>query len=322
MIRIGVTLGDPSGIGPEIVIKAISKIHRKDLALTLIGNEDNLIDVAKLSGIDLSVLDRVNIVDIPGERIEFGKISKESGRISMKSIEYATKMALDGEIDAIATAPINKEAIILAGSKYVDHTTMFAGLTGSKKVLTIFEARKLRIIFMTKHISLLEACRSITMDLVYEYIMHSDWVLRSLGIEKGKIAVAALNPHAGDNGLFGREEIDIIAPAIKKAQEKVNVFGPYPADSVFYQATLGKYDIVLSLYHDQGHIASKMYDFYRTVSLNLGLPFLRTSVDHGTAFDIAGKGIASEISMMEAIKKAAVYALPYKKFLRSENNMK
>ncbi len=290
--------------------------------MTLIGNKDNLIEVAKLSGMDLSVLDRVDLVNIPGNGIEFGKLSEGSGRISLASIEYATKLALDGEIDAIATAPINKEAIILAGSRYVDHTTMFASLTGSKKVTTVFEVKKLRIIFMTKHMSLVKACCSITRDLVYDYIMRSDWALRALGIEKGRIAVAALNPHAGENGLFGREEIDIIAPAVQKAQESVNVSGPYPADSVFHQAVLGNYDIVLSLYHDQGHIAAKMYDFERTVSMNLGLPFLRTSVDHGTAFDIAGKGVASEVSMMEAIEKAANYALQYKKFVYYEGSMR
>ncbi len=318
MVRIGVTLGDPSGIGPEIVLKAVEKISRDDLEITLIGNRDNIEEVAKILGINRGIFDNVNIVDIPGEGIEFGKIQKVSGSISLRSIEAATRMAMQGEIDGIATAPINKEAILLAGSKYIDHTTMFAGLTGSESVTTVFEVKKLRILFMTKHVSLIDACKSITGELVYDYILRSDWALRSLGIKDGRIAVAALNPHAGEHGLFGREEMDIIAPALRKAQSLVNVNGPYPADSVFYQAANGKYDMVLSLYHDQGHIAAKMYDFERTVSMNPGLPFLRTSVDHGTAFDIAGKGIASEISMIEAIEKAASYSIPYRRFMESE----
>jgi 4-hydroxythreonine-4-phosphate dehydrogenase len=319
MIRIGITLGDPSGIGPEIALKALNRISRKNLKITLIGNRDNMFDIAKLSGISTSVLDNVNIVDIPGSGIEFGMVRKTSGHIAVSSIEAATKMALDGEIDAIVTAPINKEAIKLAGSKYIDHTTMLAGLTASSNVTTVFEVRKLRIIFVTKHMSLIDACRSINQNLIFDYIMYSDWALRSLGMKNGRIAVAALNPHGGENGLFGREEIYSIIPAVERASKMVNVSGPYPADSVFHQAALGKYDIVLSLYHDQGHIAAKMYDFDRTVSMNLGLPFLRTSVDHGTAFDIAGRGIAEEISMVEAIKKAKKYALPYKKFVSAEN---
>jgi len=320
MISIGVTLGDPSGIGPEIVLKSLSKIRRGDVRITLIGNRDNMIEVAKLSGLDSSIIDSVDVVDIPGAGIQFGKIQKASGQVALSSIVVATKMALNGEIDAMATAPINKEAIILAGSKYIDHTTMLAGLTGSHHVTTLFEVRKLRILFMTKHMSLMDAIHSISEEIVFDYIMRSDWALRSLGIKNGKIAVAALNPHGGENGLLGREELEIISPAVKRAQEKVNVSGPYPADSVFHQATLGRYDIVLSLYHDQGHIAAKMYNFNRTVSMNLGLPFLRTSVDHGTAFDIAGMGIADEVSMIEAIEKAVAYALPYRKFLSTDNN--
>ncbi len=321
MIKVGVTLGDPSGIGPEIVIKALKKLRKSGLRITLIGNRENMFDIAKLIGANQSILESVDIVDIPGEGIELGKVQKISGRIALASIETATRMALAGEVEAIATAPINKRAIILAGSKYVDHTSMLGGFTGSKSVITVFEVRKLRILFITKHLSLIEACQSITEGLIYDTILRADWALRSLGIEDGRIAVAALNPHGGENGLFGREELDIIAPAVRQASEKVNVSGPYPADSIFHYSSLGKYDIVLSLYHDQGHIAAKTYDFDRTVSMNLGLPFLRTSVDHGTAFDIAGKGIASEVNMIEALEKAEHYAFSYRKFVESGNAM-
>ncbi len=317
MNRIGVTLGDPSGIGPEIVLKAVNNMKvGDDVSITLIGNQENAERVLDITGIDRTVLDHADFVDIPGDGIEFGKVQTVSGKIALKSIEMATTMALNGELDAIATAPINKEAIIAAGSEYIDHTTMFAGLTKSENVTTVFEVEKLRILFLTKHQSLMDACRSISEKLVYDYILRSDWALNSLGVKNGRIAVAALNPHGGENGLFGREEIDIIAPAVQRASKEVNVVGPYPADSVFHWAASGKFDIVLSLYHDQGHIAAKMYDFDRTVSMNLGLPFLRTSVDHGTAFDIAGKGIAGEVSMIEAIQKAIDYAHLYREFIR------
>lgn len=316
MVKIGVTLGDPSGIGPEIVAKSLKSVLRTDARITLIGNRENFEEIARISRIERETFEKVDFVDIPNSGIIFGRVQRVSGEIAVKSIETATKMALSDELDGISTAPINKEAILLAGSKYIDHTIMLAGLTHSSSVTTVFEVNKLRILFLTKHVSLIDACKSIKEESVYDYILLSDQALQSLGIKNGKIAVAALNPHAGENGLFGREEIDEIAPAIKRAQKLLNVSGPFPADSVFNQAAKGRFDIVLSLYHDQGHIAAKMYDFDRTVSMNLGLPFLRTSVDHGTAFDIAGKGIANEVSMIEAIKKALQYSIPYKTFVR------
>ncbi len=202
----------------------------------------------------------------------------------------------------------------MAGSKHIDHTTLLQDLTKSSKSITIFEVRKLRIYFLTRHIPFSKVASEIRKDNVIRGILEADLSLKLLGISNGKIAVAALNPHAGEDGLLGREEIDEIRPAIEEVKAKygIDVHGPFPADSVFYIAAKGNYDIVVSLYHDQGHIAAKMYDFRRTVSLTLGLPFLRTSVDHGTAFDIAGKGIADETSMVEAIKKAIKYAIKYK----------
>jgi 4-phospho-D-threonate 3-dehydrogenase / 4-phospho-D-erythronate 3-dehydrogenase len=307
---IGVTLGDPAGVGPEIVAKSLPSLKRKELVL--IGNEENFLRVLSDLNLDERKTSGYRFVDIPGGEVTPGSVQKAAGQIAVRSIEKAVELALKGEVESIATAPINKEAIIMAGSKYIDHTTMLTGLTGSRENFTVFETDALRIFFMTKHVSLREACSQITRRRVYAAIFEADGCLALLGVGRRKIAVAALNPHAGDGGLFGREEIETISPAIRRAQKKLDVTGPYPADSVFHRASEGAFDIVIALYHDQGHIAAKMLDFHRTVSLNLGLPFLRTSVDHGTAFDIAGKGVANPVSMVEAVKKAATYGKSYK----------
>jgi len=186
---------------------------------------------------------------------------------------------------------------------------MYADLTGAREEMTMFAIGALKIFFLTRHVALIEACRQIKQDLVLAGIEESMRALHQLGLDKAHLAVAGLNPHAGDDGLFGREEIDQIAPAAREACRRgMRVTGPEPADSVFHFAKLGRFDAVLSLYHDQGHIASKMIDFERTVSVTLGLPIMRTSVDHGTAFDIAGTGKASAVSLIEALRVGAQYA--------------
>lgn len=309
--RIGITLGDPAGIGYEITAKALRRYRDKG-RFTLIGNAEHFRSVLGIIGSNMDEFSSVNFVDIDGGSVDFGRVQKEAGRISYESVVRGIELAMNGEIDSLVTAPINKEAWQQAGSKFIDHTTMLQVLTGSGDVGTVFEVKKLRIIFMTKHISLIEACRQVTRENVKKGIAMADQALKMLRFENGKIAVAALNPHGGEGGLFGREEIDEIIPAVNDMKKIYNVYGPFPADSVFYQASLGSWDIVLSLYHDQGHIAAKTYDFRRTVSLNIGLPFLRTTVDHGTAFDIAGKGIADETSMLESIKKAIKYSSRYR----------
>jgi 4-hydroxythreonine-4-phosphate dehydrogenase len=306
---IGVTLGDPAGVGPEIVAKSIGSVKKEEVIL--IGNKANFLRVISDLRLDVDP-DSCEFVDIPGGDVQYGRIQKAAGEIAVKSIEKAVELAKANRIDSMATAPINKEAILMAGSKYIDHTTMLSGLTGAKENHTVFEVGALRIFFMTKHVSLMKACSQITESLVYSSILEADDCLRLLGVKRRRIAVAGLNPHSGDGGLFGREEIEQISPAIVRAKESHEVFGPYPADSVFHRAAEGAFDIVIALYHDQGHIAAKMLDFHRTVSLNIGLPFLRTSVDHGTAFDIAGKGLANPLSMVEAIKKASDYGKSYR----------
>ncbi|MBC7239456.1 MAG: 4-hydroxythreonine-4-phosphate dehydrogenase PdxA, partial [Chloroflexi bacterium] len=231
------------------------------------------------------------------------KISVKAGRASAKYIEKAVELASLREVDAIATAPINKEAWKLADVPHIGHTEMLGDLTGVRDPLTMFQVKDLRIFFLTRHVSLRKACDMVKKERVLDYIERCTKALKALGIENPRLAVAALNPHGGEHGLFGDEEMKEIEPAVKEAQKRgFNAYGPLPADSVFWACLSGKYDAVLSLYHDQGHIAAKTLDFHRTVSITLGLPFLRTSVDHGTAMDIAGQGIANPISMIEAIK--------------------
>ncbi|HWR62299.1 MAG TPA: 4-hydroxythreonine-4-phosphate dehydrogenase PdxA, partial [Clostridia bacterium] len=259
-------------------------------------------------------LDLVDLKNVDIDKLEIGKIQAMSGKAAFEYINMAARLALHKSIDAIATAPINKESLKAASVPYIGHTEILEGLTKTKNPLTMFQVRDLRVFFLSRHVALKKACELVTEGSLFEFILRCKAALEVLGVYNPKIAVAGLNPHSGEHGLFGYEEVDEIEPAIKKAGDAgVDVVGPVPADSVFYLGLKGKYDAVLSLYHDQGHIATKMVDFERTISITNNLPFLRTSVDHGTAFDIAGKGIAGEVSMLEAIRLAALYAPAFEK---------
>lgn len=312
--NIGVTLGDPAGIGPEVAAKALLSGRFPLEHITLIGNKESFMETVTSLHLDARRISSIPFVNIDAEEIRSGRPGRESGAVALRTIETAVSLALEGRFDGICTGPISKEAVKLAGSRFIDHTTLLGHLTASEEVVTVFEVKRLRILFMTKHLPLRSALELITQDNVANSIRLADMSLRHLGQERRRIAVASLNPHGGENGLLGDEEIREIAPAVKRMQKEYDVQGPFPADSVFYHASRGRFDIVVSLYHDQGHIAAKTYDFARTVSMNIGLPFLRTSVDHGTAFDIAGKGIADETSMREAIKCCQRYASRYKRF--------
>jgi len=318
---IGITIGDPAGIGPEIVVKALSKPEIYEVCRSVvIGDLKLLQQVSNSLGAKASfktithprdaknrvgMIDVIDLKNVNMMSLQIGKISKHGGKASLEYIERAVKYALDGEIGAIVTAPINKESIRLAGSPYIGHTELIAALSGSDEPLTMFWVRGVRIFFLTRHLPLRKAVEAVKKEKIVETIITIDRLFRKIGFKKPRIVVAALNPHASDGGLIGDEEEKEIIPAIKELQEKgIDAIGPVPADSVFHQAFMSKYDAILSLYHDQGHIAAKIADFYGTVSVTLGLPFIRTSVDHGTAFDIAGKGIAESKSMEEAIKAA------------------
>lgn len=314
--RIGITLGDPAGIGPEIAAKALSSGTFNLERFVVFGDRRGFVSTAQENNIDSTKFSSLEFVDISSEHTSPGGLSAESGRVALESIEAAVVRAMEGSLDGICTAPISKEAIALAGSRNIDHTTMLQELTSSKDVTTVFETGNLRIIFLSKHIPLRKAVDEVTRENVRRFIALADTALRCLGSVRRRIAVSALNPHAGENGLLGDEEIKEIGPAVEDMKAEFDVHGPVPADSVFHKAAAGEFDIVLSMYHDQGHIAAKTLDFRKTVSMNIGLPFLRTSVDHGTAFDIAGKGVADETSMIEAIDKCLRYSPGYKERIR------
>jgi len=319
---IGVTMGDPAGIGPEISIKALSKFGLYDLCKPIIIGDLGILEKTR-EKLDLNV--QFRIVNSPSESIgkagiievidlknidlnsfRSGKASAEGGRASIEYIEKAAYLALHGEINAVTTCPINKQAISMAGSPYIGHTEMLAALCDVKDPLVMFWVRGVRIFFLTRHIPLSRAIQAVKKDRIIKVVTRIVSELRRLGLNKPTIAVAALNPHASDRGLIGDEEEKEILPAVEELKSKgFNVVGPVPADSIFHKAFEGRYDAVLSLYHDQGHIAAKTADFFGTVSVTLGLPFIRTSVDHGTAYDIVGKGIANSKSLEEAIKVAA-----------------
>ncbi|MGF1613774.1 MAG: 4-hydroxythreonine-4-phosphate dehydrogenase PdxA [Gammaproteobacteria bacterium] len=325
--KIAIPVGDPAGIGPEIVVKALNEPTLYEICRPLVIGDYGVVEMAlRTSGLDARVaqttspeegryqigtLDLYAVHSADVGTMAMGKPQAACGKAAFAYIERAVALAVARQVDAIATAPINKESLKAAGVPYIGHTEMLAELTATADPLTLFEVRGLRVFFLTRHVALRDACELITRDRVLDYILRGTTALKRLGVTEGTMAVAGVNPHAGEHGLFGREECDHIEPAVREAQSiGIDVVGPIPADSVFHFALEGRYTSVLSMYHDQGHVACKTLDFERTIAITNGLPFLRTSVDHGTAFDIAGQGVASPVSMVEAIRLAAKYA-PY-----------
>ena len=328
---IAVPMGDPAGIGPEIVLKAAMSPEVAESSCFLVVGSGKILRRActfpNMPSVRINVIENpeegeyqagiLNVIDLdnidPGD-YETGTVSAACGRAAYEYIERSIRLAMDGEADAVSTTPINKESLHAAGVPYIGHTEIFGALTGTPDPLTIFHVRNTLVFFLTRHVSLRNACDLITKDRLTDYVKRSFAVMEQLGLKDPSMAVAGLNPHCGEHGLFGDEEVREVAPAVLQLQEEgYKVFGPIGADSVFFQAMEGKYDSVMSLYHDQGHIATKTVDFYRTISITGGMPILRTSVDHGTAFDVAGKGIATSISMEEAILIAARYASGFRR---------
>lgn len=322
---IAVTMGDPAGIGPEIVAKSIADKATFDVARCIVIGDKKVMEKAiKIVGADLKVnvvespadgdysygvLNMIDLDNIDMSRFEYGKINAMCGQAAFDYIKKSIEITMDKQADAVATTPINKESLHAAEVDFIGHTEIFGALTGTEDPLTMFETNGLRVFFLTRHKSLRDMLDDIKKDRIIDYVERCTEALRRLGVKKGTMAVAGLNPHSGEHGLFGWEEVKEIAPAVEELKERgFNVAGPVPADSVFHQAAQGRFNSVLSLYHDQGHIATKTLDFDRTISITNGMPILRTSVDHGTAFDIAGKGIAGAVSMEEAIRLAAKYA--------------
>ncbi len=328
-----VPMGDPAGIGPEIVAASINDPAVTEKAIVVVvGHEETLRRAAQFMKVspkikrlandpsriraeaEANTLNLIHFDNIDIDSMKYGVIDARCGQASFEYIKAAVELCNAGVADAMATTAINKESLKAAKVPFIGHTEILGSLTNTADPLTMFQVHALRVFFLSRHLSLADACKAVKKERVLDYIRRCTASLKQLGLENPTLVVAGLNPHSGEHGLFGREEVDEIEPAIQAAQaEGYRVTGPSPADSVFHFALKGAWDAVLSLYHDQGHIATKMVDFERTISLTLGMPFLRTSVDHGTAFDIAGKGKASPVSMVEAIRLAAEYAGNFKK---------
>jgi 4-hydroxythreonine-4-phosphate dehydrogenase len=306
---IGITMGDPNGVGPEVIVKAISSNEIKDLCEIVIFGDAGILQ--KAANNSVSNIQIVECSEFGLEDLKPSTLDRKAGQASLDYITTAVKSALENEIDAIVTAPISKESTHLAGSKYPGHTEMLKDLSGSNQAVMMFEGEKFKVMLVTIHEALSNVPKLISKDRVLSTIkLTHDSLVNLFKIEAPKIVVCGLNPHAGESGAFGNEEIDHIIPAVEEARELgINVEGPLPADTLFYYANQGKWDAVVAMYHDQGLIPFKMVSFNDGVNITLGLPIIRTSPDHGTAFDIAWKGVADPSSMIAAIKVAAQFAI-------------
>jgi 4-phospho-D-threonate 3-dehydrogenase / 4-phospho-D-erythronate 3-dehydrogenase len=314
-----ITMGDPAGIGPEIALKALaSKEVPSRCDIFIIGDADLLkqakellslpIQIHAISNIDEIKPGFANVLDmkqVSAEGFSVGKAQAMCGRASYAYVIKGIELALKGDIDAIVTNPISKEALKMAGINYPGHTEILADKTGTRNFSMMFASENVHVVHVTTHVSLKNALTMITKEAVLTHTRLLYAALQNLGIRSPRIAVSGLNPHAGENGLFGDEEILHIAPAVAQAKmEGIDASGPYPPDTVFMRAFKGEFDGVVSMLHDHGFVALKTRNFEGGVNITLGLPIIRTSVGHGTAFDIAGKGIASEKSLIAALQAA------------------
>ncbi len=322
---LAITVGDPAGIGAEVALKALADpavraccrpllvgdagVVRR--ALDLCGFEWALDIIATGKLDDASRSDSVAILDVPcrcAAPPPFGVLSADAGDAAVRAVETACDLAVAGRVGAIVTAPLNKEAMRLAGYAYDGHTELLAVRTGASGVCMLLAGERLRVSHVTGHRALRDAAQPPSPERLRHVFALTIGGLRRLGFPKPRIAVAGLNPHAGEGGLFGSEELEVIEPAIARTQaesDECTISGPYPADTIFRRAAAGEFDAVVAMYHDQGHIPIKLIEFDSAVNVTLGLPIIRTSPDHGTAFDIAGKGVANPANMIAAITLAA-----------------
>jgi len=329
---IGISVGDPAGIGPEITAKALKLERMYEICRPLVVCDYNvMVEAAKFSNVDLKMravdspadgkyeygtIDILDMKNVDMDKLEYKKVAKMTGQASYDYITKVIQLALAGEIDATVTGPIHKEAIKAAGVDHAGHTEIYAEQTGTKDYAMMLAENDFRVVHVSTHVSLREAIERTKKPRVRAVIELAHNALKKLGIEDPRIAVAGLNPHAGENGLFGTEEIDEIIPAIEEAKKDGrNVDGPIPPDTVFSKMQGGQYDIVVVMYHDQGHIPTKLAGFkydretntwlsMSGVNVTLGLPIIRSSVDHGVAFGKAGEGRANEESMIQALEMA------------------
>lgn len=314
--KIGITMGDPAGIGPEIIVATLAEMSNEARSQSaVIGNLDMLRRADSIRGTGLKFVEGVQASNgaVPvvhlatknQDQIEDGKASAAAGEAAYRYVEKAVELCLAGDISVIVTAPLNKAAMHSAGHHFDGHTELLAHLTGAKSSFMLLAGDKLNAVHVTTHMSLRNAAEKPTIERVLATIRAGHEHFRELGYERPRIAVAGLNPHCGEGGIFGDEESTRIAPAIEAAKrEGMDVQGPISGDTVFYRALKGEFDLVVAQYHDQGHIPTKLIAFDETVNVSLGLPIRRTSVDHGTAFDIAWKGIANNTNMKSAIAYA------------------
>lgn len=333
--RLGITMGDPAGIGPEIVVKALLQRQVYAMCIPVVAADPEIIRHAArdIIGADVAVrvigkpaeaqgvygvIDVLPLTGVSLEGITPGRVDARCGDAAFRSVETVIQLALRGELDGTVTAPLNKEAMNMAGHHFDGHTEIYARFTGTRDYAMMLADGNLRIVHVSTHIPLAEASARITRERVLTVIRLGHAACKKLGIAAPRIGVAGFNPHAGENGLFGREEIDKITPAIKDAvAEGIGASGPYPPDTVFCRAVGGGFDMVVAMYHDQGHIPLKMLTFkyddatkiwsgMTGVNITLGLPIVRSSVDHGTAFENAGKNVAEPQSMLHAIEYGAM----------------
>lgn len=341
---VAVTMGDPAGVGPEVVVKALARADvRESLRPVVIGDTARLRAAAGICGLDLEIrriavasdlsvriedstaewldavgpdvgadaaaIDVIDVGGVPGD-LPWGVVSPLGGETAYRCVRVAAELALADRVDAICTAPLNKEALHAAGHRFPGHTELLAHLTGTPEVSMLLIAPGLRVVHVTTHIGLLDAVARIDSGLVARAIRRADETLRRAGIERPRLAVCGINPHAGEGGLFGNgEEAEKIEPAIAEVRaEGIDATGPLPADTLFFRARRGDFDCVVAMYHDQGHGPVKVLGLEAGVNVTIGLPVVRTSVDHGTAFDIAGTGTADERSMVEALRQAVTLA--------------
>ncbi|MEH2921644.1 D-threonate 4-phosphate dehydrogenase [Samsonia erythrinae] len=322
---IAVTMGDPAGIGPEIIIKSLAEGELSGASAVVVGCVQTMRRILALNvvpEVELNVIEKpadavfapgvMNIIDEPLQdpaALQPGVVQAQAGDLAYRCIKKATELAMAGQVHAIATAPLNKEALHAAGHLYPGHTELLAKLTNSRDYAMVLYTDKLKVIHVTTHIALRKFLDTLNRERVETVIDMADVFLKRVGFTHPRIAVAGVNPHAGENGLFGDEEINIVSPSVAAMKAKgIDVYGPCPPDTVYLQAYEGQYDMVVAMYHDQGHIPLKLLGFYDGVNITAGLPFIRTSADHGTAFDIAWTGKAKSESMAISIQLATQLA--------------
>ncbi len=321
---LAITMGDPAGVGPEVIVKALEHSEVGQVCRPLVvGDARWMQDAARLVGskravratqdvADAGARDSIDVLDlanVDAARFERGQLSAAGGHAAYQYIERAVRLARDRQVAAIVTAPLNKEALHAAGHQYAGHTELLADLCGVTETVMLLACERLRVSHVSTHVSLRQAIERVTVERILRVTRLTHAALVKMGFAAPRLAVAGLNPHSGEGGLFGDEEQTIIAPAVAAARQAgFNAAGPFPPDTIFWRASQGEFDAVVAMYHDQGHIAMKLLGFFDGVNVTLGLPIIRTSVDHGTAFDIAGTGKADERSMVAALLLAAQMA--------------